>query len=140
MSDNNRLALVQQALTDLAAAWNKGDATAYGALFTDDADYITFFGLHLKGRQAIEDSHRHLFEGPMKGSQMSGADGTDIRLLSTDVALVVSNGGGTTVNADAAPDPERQSVVTFTAVRAGEGWLFSSFQNTRKTAVPGPPR
>ena len=44
------------------------------------------------------------------------------------------------LSADADLDPERLSVVTFTAVRAGDGWLFSSFQNTRKTAMPGPPR
>src|SRR6184192_531187 len=63
---------VRAVLDRLAQAWNDGDATAYGRLFTEDADYVTFFGLNFPGREAIEESHRALFEGPLKGSKLTG--------------------------------------------------------------------
>ena len=42
------------ALFDAAArAWARGDAQAYAACFTPDADYVTFVGSHYQGRDAI---------------------------------------------------------------------------------------
>ncbi|GAA3089533.1 SgcJ/EcaC family oxidoreductase [Nonomuraea salmonea] len=67
MSENAEITAL---LTRLADAWNAGDATAYAALFTEDADYITFDGTHTEGRAAIEAAHRWLFDGPLKGSTM----------------------------------------------------------------------
>ncbi|MGW4796253.1 SgcJ/EcaC family oxidoreductase [Nonomuraea sp. NPDC004297] len=113
-------------LTRLTETWNAGDATAYAELFTQDADYITFFGLHLKGRQAIEDAHRELFKTPIKLTE--GGPAPQVRSLTEDVTLVIS-GGTSTV--DGTPDPTRDSVITLTALRTPEGWRFASFQNTR---------
>ena len=53
-----------QALQD---AWNRGDAAGYASLFTDDADFVAWNGSHGRGRQAIEDGHRRLFDGPLAG-------------------------------------------------------------------------
>ncbi|GAA2213990.1 SgcJ/EcaC family oxidoreductase [Nonomuraea monospora] len=115
-------------LDSLVEAWNGGDAAAYAAVFTDDADYITFDGTHLRGRAAIESSHRWLFDGPLKGSTMSGVGDAMIKPLADGAALVIA-GGGTAVDGR-----HRPSVVTFTAVRTPEGWRFASFQNTRVAA------
>ena len=51
-----------QALQD---AWNRGDAAGYASLFTDDADFVAWNGSRGRGRQAIEDAHRRLFDGPL---------------------------------------------------------------------------
>jgi uncharacterized protein (TIGR02246 family) len=136
MTDTHEVTALLERMT---AAWNAGDATAYAAQFTEDADYITWFGLHTESRAAIEAGHRHLFQGPLKGSTLPGAeDGTrKIRFLSPDVALIVSTGGLSTTGVDA-PDDDRHSVLTLTAVRHPDGWRLSSFQNTRKQHV-GPP-
>ncbi|GAB3164168.1 SgcJ/EcaC family oxidoreductase [Microbispora hainanensis] len=128
MSDDiNRL------LDALITAWNGGDAAAFAGLFTEDADYVTYFGARMEGRQAIEDSHRALFEGPLKGSRL-GAPAVapplrKIRLLSPDAALVVTTGGSALP--DGTADPGRDSIMTFTAVREVGGWRFASFHNTR---------
>ncbi|MEO3793122.1 SgcJ/EcaC family oxidoreductase [Nonomuraea sp. B10E15] len=117
---------VTHLLARMTETWNAGDATAYAELFTRDAEYITFFGLHLRGRQAIEDTHRKLFQTPIK---LGPADEAPlVKALSDDVALVIS-GGGSTV--DGEPDPSRASIITLTALRTPEGWRFASFQNTR---------
>ncbi|MFC4056963.1 SgcJ/EcaC family oxidoreductase [Planomonospora corallina] len=113
-------------LTRLAEAWNAGDATAYAGLFTEDADYITFNGMHSEGRVAIESSHRRLFDGPLRGSTMSAPDGrTKVKPLADEAVLVVARGG-----TDLAGE-HRESIVSFTAVSTPGGWRFASFQNTR---------
>ncbi|MEU5696156.1 SgcJ/EcaC family oxidoreductase [Actinosynnema sp. NPDC020468] len=125
MSDTTE---IRDLLTRLTDAWNAGDATAYAELFTQDADYITWLGTRDTGRAAIEATHRFLFDGPLKGSRLTGtADSTlDIRHLAPDAALVITDGGRA----------EQASVITLTAVRQEDGWRFASFQNTRKTARP----
>ncbi|GIH60383.1 SgcJ/EcaC family oxidoreductase [Microbispora siamensis] len=124
---------IHRLLDALTAAWNDGDAAAFAGLFTEDADYVTFFGARMEGRRAIEDSHRALFEGPLKGSRLGGPATAPplrkIRFLSPDVALVVTTGGSALP--DGTADPGRDSIMTFTAVREGDGWRFASFQNTR---------
>lgn len=119
-----------EALTD---AWNAGDATAYADLFVEDADYITVFGQNMAGRTAIEEGHRFLFTGPLKGSRLTrGETPPKIRYLRPDVAVIVTAGGS--------PGPgDRSSALTLTAVRDEAGWRFASFQNTPVRQPPGPP-
>src|SRR5690606_40238782 len=72
-------------------AWAAGDADAYAALFTPDADYVTWIGTHLRGRGAIAESHRPLFEKHMKGTRID-SEITGIRFLTPDVAIAHSLG------------------------------------------------
>ncbi|MEO3782417.1 SgcJ/EcaC family oxidoreductase [Actinocorallia sp. B10E7] len=129
MSD---LEAVRRLLEKLNEAWNDGDARAYAELFVEDADYVTFFGHNFAGREAIEESHRGLFEGPLRGSRLGEGEPPKIRFLTPDVAVVVQS-------VPAPADPSQWSTVTFTAVRTEEGWRFGSFQNTRRAPVPGAP-
>jgi uncharacterized protein (TIGR02246 family) len=123
---------VRAVLGRLTQAWNDGDATAYGRLFTEDADYITFFGLTMPGRKAIEDGHRALFEGPLKGSKLTGQLGASakVRFIRPDVAVVVVGGGSSLSGADTT-DEGRESTVSFVLVREDGEWLITAFQNTR---------
>jgi uncharacterized protein (TIGR02246 family) len=122
---------IVELLERLTGAWNAGDAATFGSLFTEDADYITFFGANMPGRKAIEEGHRMLFEGPLKGSTLSGGGGRPkIRFVRPDVAIVVA-GGGSSLEGGDKPDPGRESVLTYVVVREDDGWRFASFQNTR---------
>ncbi|MDH2429250.1 SgcJ/EcaC family oxidoreductase [Sphaerisporangium sp. TRM90804] len=127
---------IDDLLGRMTEAWNAGDATAYAGQFTEDADYVTFFGMHLTGRRAIEESHRALFEGPLRGSRLTGGTGGEqapaIRFLRPDVAVVVMNGGS---SVGGEQSPERDSIITLTAVREPDAWRFASFQNTRKVSM-----
>lgn len=117
-------------LSRLADAWNSGDAAAYASLFTEDADYVTFFGMRLPGRELIESSHRALFEGPLRGSKIGGPGDASVRFPREDVAVVVSGGGSALDGGDAVAQG-RESTLTFVLVRSGTGWLITAFQNTR---------
>ncbi|MEU3622289.1 DUF4440 domain-containing protein [Amycolatopsis coloradensis] len=117
-------------LSRLADAWNDGDAAAYARWFTEDADYVTFFGMNMPGRALIESSHRALFEGPLKGSKLvAGSGEPKARFVRPDVAIVVSGGGSSP--AGGKPEPGRESTLTYVLVEEPEGWRVASFQNTR---------
>lgn len=57
---------IRELFTALNEAWNNGDGTSYGECFTEDADYVTFIGQHLKGRKQIAEVHQWLFNGPLR--------------------------------------------------------------------------
>ncbi|WP_037310553.1 SgcJ/EcaC family oxidoreductase [Amycolatopsis orientalis] len=114
----------------LADAWNEGDAAAYARLFTEDADYVTFFGTNMPGRAVIESAHRALFEGPLKGSKLADGGGEPkVRFIRPDVAIVVAGGGSSL--AGGKPEPGRESTLTYVLVKESGGWRVASFQNTR---------
>ncbi|MDQ7806998.1 SgcJ/EcaC family oxidoreductase [Amycolatopsis sp. A133] len=123
---------VRAVLGRLTDAWNAGDAVAYARLFTEDADYVTFFGLNFPGREAIESSHQALFEGPLKGSKLTGQLGASakVRFIRPDVAVVVVGGGSSLTGAEVG-DEGRESTVSFVLVQEGGEWLITAFQNTR---------
>ncbi|MFC4585322.1 SgcJ/EcaC family oxidoreductase [Sphaerisporangium corydalis] len=117
-----------------AAAWAAGDATAYGELFTEDAEYITWFGQRIRGAREIAETHRALFAKIPMGGQDGPAPEPSIRFLRPGVAVSV------TVAESPVREPGQPgatSVVTHVAVEQDGAWRIASFQNTRETPIPG---
>ena len=110
-------------------AWGRGDGSAYGALFTDDADYVAFDGSRTVGRRAIAESHQRLFDTWLKGTRLTGRIQA-VRFPCPDVALVHAT-GGTIFAGEAVPRPSRDSIQTLVAVRRDGEWRFTAFHNTR---------
>jgi uncharacterized protein (TIGR02246 family) len=52
----------------LEKAWNDGDGDSFGAVYTDDATFVTIRGEWVSGRQAIADGHAHVFGTIYAGS------------------------------------------------------------------------
>jgi ketosteroid isomerase-like protein len=46
--DKSQEQAVRRVLADFAEALNRGDATAFAALFTEDADFVVITGKYLK--------------------------------------------------------------------------------------------
>ena len=113
---------------ELQAGWNQGDGQAYAASFTEDADYIVWNGISLKGRQAIAAAHQQLFETRFQGSRLEGFI-KHIRFLSDDIALVHLH-GRPQIPGQALPAPEEYSIQTLVAIRQADGWHCTAFQNT----------
>lgn len=108
-------------------AWCDGNGSAYGAAFTEDAEYIAFSGELIRGRPAIITGHQELFDKWLKDTCLVGVI-ESIRFTSPDVAVVVALGGTTF---DGKDQLRRPSIQTYIARRDDEGWFFSNFQNNR---------
>lgn len=119
-----------QRLRDLQEdAWARGDAAAYAAVYTGDADVVTFNGDHLQSRAGIETGMRHYFTTYLQGTRLLQQD-ERVRFVERDTAVIVRRGcvlwpGETACSADAL------SVNTNVAVKRHGSWLYTSFQNTR---------
>src|SRR6266508_1606469 len=67
-------------------AWGRGDAVAYHADLTDDADYVAFDGSRRSKADSIT-SHENLFRTVLYGSRLTGPV-ESVRFVTPDVAVV----------------------------------------------------
>ena len=126
---------VAELLHGMAGAWDAGDATAYAALFTEDATYVMFQGMAAIGREEIERMHVPLFTQWQEGSRMQMRV-LHARQIAPDVVVALTEGGVGTGDSIAC-----DKVQTFTIVWTSDGWKCTAFQNTSKGEMPGgPPR
>lgn len=118
-NDSSNEAAIRSLLTRLADAWARGDAEAYAACFTEDSDYVTFNGMHLRGRAENREVHAPLFRGVLKGTRIDPSI-TDLSFLAPEVALVHTDSS-----------TRGKSVQTFVIVKRDGQWQIRAFQNTR---------
>jgi uncharacterized protein (TIGR02246 family) len=114
--DENAIRSILERLCD---AWARGDGEGYAACFAENSDYITFNGMHLRGRAENAKLHSALFRGVLKGTKLS-AEIESLELLASGVALVHTAGSW-----------RKTSYQTYVLVKSGSDWLIRSFQNTR---------
>jgi uncharacterized protein (TIGR02246 family) len=112
-------AAIRALLARLYEAWARGDGTAYAACFTEECDYITYNGMHLRRREENAALHDALFRGALKGTKLS-AEIVAMEQLSPGVVLLLTEGSR-----------HRRSTQTFVVVKTDAGWLIRSFQSTR---------
>jgi uncharacterized protein (TIGR02246 family) len=113
----------------LIAAFNKGDAKAIAAFWTEDGDYMDEGGRRIQGRAAIEQYFQKLFAAG-KGAELR-IHKTGFRLVRPDLAIgdgvmeVIPPGGG----------PSTSARYTTVSVKQSGQWLMESVRE----AVVTPP-
>lgn len=117
-------------------AWSRGDAQAYAASLTEDADYVAFDGTRLRGRDENARVHQALYQGLLRDSRLWGQI-ESIAFLGDDVALV-HGVGGVIWPWQQTPSAAARSRQTTVVVRRDGGWLVRAFQNTRVRPLPPP--
>jgi uncharacterized protein (TIGR02246 family) len=114
-------------------SWGRGDAVAYHADFTDDADYVSFDGSR-RGKDESISSHRNLFRTVLHGSRLVG-EVESVRFVTPDVAVVHLTG-----SVAFAWQPRlrrrRLSRQTMVVVRRDGRWQVTAFHNTRVRPLP----
>jgi uncharacterized protein (TIGR02246 family) len=110
-------------------AWERGDARAYAAVYTSDADLVTFNGDHMSTRAGIEEGMEYYFATYLHGTRLLQQD-ERIRFPEPDLAVIVRTGCVLWPGETACTD-EALSVNTNIAVKRHGRWLYTSFQNTR---------
>jgi uncharacterized protein (TIGR02246 family) len=111
-------------------AWNARDAKALGALFAEDADYVTAKGNWMKGRTWIEGQLERALAGRLKGTMMVETN-TTVRLVRPDIAVMHFEWE---VSGETAPDGKplitRHGIMQIIAVAQGGAWKILSAQDT----------
>jgi len=110
----------------IIAAWTAHDAQAFAEVFTADGTMI-LPGLYQKGRENIAAFMGAAFQGPYRGSQVTGTP-IDLRFLTDDTAVVITKGG--VVPAGETELPEGATVrATWVVVKQNGEWLLAAYQN-----------
>lgn len=125
-ADAHALSVLFERLSEFWAAMN---ADGYADAFTEDADYVTFIGTHLRGRRQIRDSHEALWQHFQRNTRLYGKI-RSLRFVAEGVAIMITE-GAILKGKRTAPKPADLKVQTLVAVRRPEGWRFSSFHNTK---------
>ncbi|MEU6725846.1 SgcJ/EcaC family oxidoreductase [Nonomuraea wenchangensis] len=131
-------ARIERLFADFKAAWTAGDAEAFGALFTDDSDYVSYDGTIARGRREHQRNHDKLFRGVLAGSALVG-ELESIRYLTPDVAVVHGTASVLMPWRSALPQ-RRLSRQTIVVVRTDAGWRIGAIHNgrVRPVTVPEP--
>lgn len=127
-----------------AETWNRHDAKAYAALFTQDADVVNVLGWWWKGRPLLESKLTAAYAYVFRESTLT-IEEVDTKFLTPDIAVAhvrwtMTGAKSATGNASQVPQKGIQTQV----LQKHDGkWLIAFFQNTNGVPeVPfptGPP-
>jgi uncharacterized protein (TIGR02246 family) len=114
-------------------AWNAGDAAAFIAPFTDDADFVAFEGTRLKGRKEMTSFHQRIFDTFVKRSRMQG-EVKFVRFLSQTSAVMHSVVAYALHGQTQAP-PSRDSMQLTVATKRNGEWRAELLMNARRVTM-----
>ncbi|MFF8867326.1 SgcJ/EcaC family oxidoreductase [Streptomyces sp. NPDC015139] len=113
-------------------AWARHDAAGFAQVFTTDGTMI-LPGVYHSGREAIEAFMSAAFQGPYKGTQVTGTP-LALRFLCEDVAIVVTQGGVLAAGESTVAD-ERAVRATWVAAKQDGEWLLAAYQNSPRDSA-----
>jgi uncharacterized protein (TIGR02246 family) len=119
----------------LPEAWNRHDAKAFAAVFTENGDCVNIVGWWWKGRTEIEKKLTDAFVYVFKESTLTNTS-VDIR-LTPDTAVAHVRWTMTGAKTPAGIPVPQQGIETHTLQKQNGQWLLAAFQNT--LAVPEMP-
>jgi uncharacterized protein (TIGR02246 family) len=110
----------------IVAAWAAQDPAAFAAVFTEDGSMI-LPGVYCKGRDGIRSFMAGAFDGPYRGTRVTGTP-LAMNFLGSSAAVVVTEGGvlapGETRVAD-----ERAVRATWVMVKDQGRWQLAAYHN-----------
>jgi uncharacterized protein (TIGR02246 family) len=126
-TDVDASAVAADMLARVEQAWNNADGAAFGALFTEDSDFVDIRGGHHRGAGAIGDGHQAIFDTIYAGSTVS-YELDMARPLAAGQVLAI---GYSTLEAPTGPlAGTNHSRMTFVLVPDGDAWKLTAFHNT----------
>ena len=119
---------IMNIVQSMSKAWTDGDGTAWAEVFTDDHDYVTWFGLYMPGinRKINAFSHQQIFDSVYEDTQHFAVV-DKIRFIDQDVALVHVLAA---VNRKGEARPQQPAVlITLVMQNGGGNWKIVSLHN-----------
>ncbi len=120
---------IRQLQVSQADAWNRHDAAAYAALFTEDGDCVNVLGWWWKGRAQIESKLKAAFAFVFHESQLTVTD-TSVRFLSPTIAIAHVSWTMTGAKTPPGMPEPRQGIQSQVLQKTSGHWLIQTFQNT----------
>lgn len=127
---------IRAVVAALSEAWTAGDARAWAAAFTEDADFTVWNGQYAKGREAIERGHQQIFSTIYRDTKHR-MPVRSVRFLRDDVAVVHAE-ASVAKRGEEFP-ASAQVVPLFVMVKEKGQWRVSVFQNTSVQSGSVPP-
>jgi len=122
---------VRKVLASFDEAFNKHDADAVAALYTDDAEFINISGMWWRGRAEIRRGTAFVLANIFQNTTIQ-TDSISVRFPTRDTAIAVITQH--TVGSFVLPDGTRISStsarLTYFLVKAGGCWMIAGGQNT----------
>jgi uncharacterized protein (TIGR02246 family) len=129
---------VRALVTASADAWNRHDAHAFAAIFSEDADFTNVIGMSAHGRKAIEEFHAPIFATRFKDTHLTATD-TKIRMLSPTIASVDVHWEMTgALDSDGSPIPIRKGLLNWVVTQQNGHWLITVMHNQEFTPKKNP--
>ena len=130
-------AAIGRLLDDLADAWQRADAEAFGARYRDDGTFTNVFGTFHFGRDEFIRRHAEVFRGFLKGTTIKMIPRT-LRLVRPDVAVAdvdMTYTGFRTLPAGVGlmPDGLVHSALLMVLVKDGGDWWITAYHNIWQT-------
>jgi uncharacterized protein (TIGR02246 family) len=116
--------------------WNRHDARAYAALFTEDCDVVNVVGWWWKGRGELERKLTSAFSFVFRDSRLTITD-VQVRFLTPEIALAHARWSMVGAKTPAGIPEPREGIQTLVFTRSAGQWLIAGFQNTH--SVPERP-
>ena len=127
MTNSTAIQAVEALYRQLLEAWNRQDAQSYAACFSDEANVVGFDGSPMDGRAAIEQEISRIFRDHKTATYVWKV--REIRLLAPEIALLRSVVGMIPPGKSELM-PERNAIQSLVAVKQGDKWKITLFQNT----------
>jgi uncharacterized protein (TIGR02246 family) len=118
---------IEQTIKILVDAWRVGDANKFAAPFTEDADFMVWFGLHLKGKEEIAFGHNIIFK-QFYANTIWDLKIAKIRFLGNNVALVHAAGAIIKDGGDEPTEPDAVPLIVLNKI--DNNWKIVALQNT----------
>jgi uncharacterized protein (TIGR02246 family) len=131
-SDEQDIKAVMEATTDL---WIRHDMDAWGAYFTDDADFVAHSGLWWPSREANVAGHKDVPASVIDQKRNYKQEVVAVAEVAPDVALVHTRWSWPDFQPLTADAPEpRAGLISYVLVKLAGRWLIRAAQNTRLAA------
>ena len=133
------IAAIKQTFADFYQSFSRQDAHGTAATFAEDGDFTNMFGIHIHGREAIEQRFVALFQGNLKGTNRTDTV-RNVSFYAPGVAFVDADTviTGTKRN-DGSIGPVRKGLMITVMTRQPNGqWRISNFHEAEYPDRPVP--
>ncbi len=114
-------------LQHLQDAWNAADGASFGAVFTEDCDFVDIRGEHHQGAIAVGAGHQAILDSIYRGSTVSYT-AESVREVAPGVVVAVA---GARLECPSGPlQGVNRSRLTLVVVQSDGTWSVAAFHNT----------